>query len=361
MFHELVIFLVLVVSSAVAQQKPFANISKFTNDVNFRTNVCDRQTQLYQNSLDVADALRGLNLSVAMTHYTKPFEDKLFNLDEEGKIPVDRPGLFVIIMDELADRAGFNWRDTFVALEPVDPENDNKTWSDMLQWSVETFDISVDNWAKTVKRMRLGVAFPEGWYDSSLVMVERIDPTAEDVNMWSFLTPFQWPVWLALCITIVLTGAVYWILERLNRESDTAQLEKQPVTTIFLSALTFMGHFDFNPGTHSARMLALSYTFFTLLFVSSYTANLASFLVANQTPQFSVQTLAQAVRFDISVCVQASSNQDEILSELYPGIKLIRKRFEGEVFEGVKNGECRIAVTPGEIRLHSQTELLFNS
>ena len=194
--------------------------------------------------------------------------------------------------------------------------------------------------------MRRGVAFPEGWYDSSLVMVERIDPDEQDVNMWSFLTPFQTPVWIMIVVAIVATGIMYWMLERLNRESDTAQLERKPITTIFLSALTFMGHFDFSPGTHAARVLALSYTFFTLLVVSSYTANLASFLVARQTPNFSVKSLSQAVRFDVPVCVQASSNQDELLVEMHPGIKLVRKRFEGEVFEGVKNGECRIAVTP---------------
>lgn len=136
----------LLVSNAVAQQKPVAEVKRFDEDVFFRTDVCDRQIQLYQNSLEIANALRGLNLSVAMTHYTKPYEDKLFNLDSDGKIPVDRPGLFVIIMDELASRAGFNWRDSFVALEPVDPETDNRTWTDMLEWSINTFDISVDNW-----------------------------------------------------------------------------------------------------------------------------------------------------------------------------------------------------------------------
>lgn len=337
----------LLSNTVVAQEKPMQNVTKFDKDVYFRTDVCDRQTELYQNNLKIADALQGKNLSVAFTKYTQPYEDRLFNLDKEGRLPVDKPGLFVIIMDELASRAGFTWRDTFVALEPMDPEVDtNRTWSDMLKWSIDTFDISVDNWAKTVKRMRRGVAFPEGWYDSSLVIVERIDPSSQDVDMWSFLTPFQSGVWIMLVVAILATGVLYWMLEQLNRESDTQQLEKKPLTTIFLSALTFVGHFDFSPGTHSARLLALSYTFFTLIMVSAYTANLASFLVARQTPNFSIESLSQAVRLDIPVCIQASSNHDEIISEMYPGINLVRKRFEGDVFMGVKNGECRIAVVP---------------
>ena len=66
---------VLLLSHVTAQQRPFRKVNKFDTDLNYRTDVCDRQTQLYRDSIDVADALRGLNLSVAITHYTKPYED----------------------------------------------------------------------------------------------------------------------------------------------------------------------------------------------------------------------------------------------------------------------------------------------
>lgn len=108
--------------------------------------MCERQRMVYNDEIDIDQALAGLNLTVAITQYTKPFEDKFFNLDENGAIPEQNPGLFVILMDELAKRAGFSWRDSFVAIEAIDLTADkvNRTWTDLLEWQVNTFDISVE-------------------------------------------------------------------------------------------------------------------------------------------------------------------------------------------------------------------------
>ena len=84
---------------------------------------------MYNDEIRLADALRGLNLSVAITQYTRPYEDKFFNLDAEGRVPLENPGLFVLIMDELASRAGFNWRNQFAAIEAIDLTVSNRTWS----------------------------------------------------------------------------------------------------------------------------------------------------------------------------------------------------------------------------------------
>lgn len=133
-----------------AQEIPLANVTKFDSGANFRTNVCERQRMVYNGEKNITYALEGLNLSVAITQYTKPYEDAFFNLDENGRIPSPGsnpgPGLFVTIMDEVAKRARFQWRNSFVAVEAVDlsAANVNKTWSDLLEWQVNTFDISVE-------------------------------------------------------------------------------------------------------------------------------------------------------------------------------------------------------------------------
>ena len=323
-------------------------VRRFDESINERTDVCGRQKMLYQDNTTIARALDGLNLTVAITKYTQPYEDSFFNLDEDGYIPEENPGLFVIILDELARRAGFNWRDSFVAIDAVDmtKENQNRTMSELLAWQVQSFDMSVDNWSKTVSRLRRGIAFPEGWYDSSLILIERTDPNREDVNMWSFLTPFQLGVWIMIGVAIVVTGLMYWMLERLNADSDKDQLENKPLTTIFLSALTFTGNFNFHPNTHAARLLSLSWTFWALVVVATYTANLASFLVARRTPEFTIKSVGQAVRFNVPICVHGTSNQDELLTESYADILLVRKQTEREVFQGLIDGDCRIAVAP---------------
>ena len=47
---------------------------------------------------------------------------------------------------------------------------------------------------------------------------------------------------------------------------------------------------------------------------SAYTANLASFLVSRNQVDFSVNTLEEALKSDIPVCVQRYSVMDEMLS-----------------------------------------------
>ena len=209
---------------------------------------------------------------------------------------------------------------------------------------LRSFNIS--NWAKAVSRMKRGIAFPEGWFDSSLILVQHTDPSSEGANMWSFLTPFTFPVWAMIGVAVFATGIMYWMLERLNSKADEAKLENKPLSTIFLSALTFTGHFDFQPNTHSARILSFSWTFFTLVTVSAYTANLASFLVARRTPDFKIRSIQQAVRYRVPVCIHGSSSQDELITEMYSDVQLVRKRFERDVFEGLKNGDCRVAIAP---------------
>ena len=111
-----------------------------------------------------------------------------------------------------------------------------------------------------------------------------------------------------------LTGLAYFLLERLNVESDERQLEREPLSAIFLTSITFTSHFEFRPQTHPARLLSFSWTLWTLIMASAYTANLASFLVSRHQVNFSVNTLEEALKSNIPVCVQRYSVMDEMLS-----------------------------------------------
>jgi len=108
-------------------------------------------------------------------------------------------------------------------------------------------------------------------------------------------------------------------LERLNVESDERRLEKEPLTAIFLSSITFTNHFEFKPQTHPARLLSFSWTLWALIIASAYTANLASFLVSRNKVDFSVNTLEDALKNNIPVCVQRFSYLDEMVSSRVSG------------------------------------------
>lgn len=73
----------------------------------------------------------------------------------------DFPGLMARLMDEICSRAGCSWRNTYSILGALPP---NRTYSELIIWSTETYDISVDWWMRSTERMLHGAAFIEPWY-----------------------------------------------------------------------------------------------------------------------------------------------------------------------------------------------------
>lgn len=198
----------VVKNTVSAQEAPFLPVQKFNTDLdNYRTDVCDRQKQLYEGDVLLRDALIGLKLTVAMTNYKGvPNEEYFFELGDDGKIKEKDPGLVVVILDELSRRARFQWRNSFVAIPPLDSSIDgNRTWTDLLVWEADHFDISADYWGRSTERMALGISFPKGWYDGSVILSWSTanNGSRDDKNLWGFLRPFHRSVWLAVFAAIV--------------------------------------------------------------------------------------------------------------------------------------------------------------
>lgn len=323
----------------IAQQSPSIVVDKFDNNVSYRTNVCDRQRQLWDHQIELPDALRGLNLTVTMTNYQFANERFFFTL-VNGRIKEENPGIFAVILDEVALRAGFEWRNSFSVFDPLNSTNDgDKTWTDILEWSVETFDISVEVWGRTTARMSNGISFPAGWFDSSGVLVEQYDENQSQrvVNLWSFLDPFSSSVWFLIWVAIVVTGFLYWFLEYLDVDADERDLDQKPLASIFYAALTATGHFEYRPKTHAARILGFSWTFWVLIVGSAYTANMASFLVSPHIDVFRVSTINAALEQDASICVQAGAVVEAVLKDKYPDLKIVPKEgSEQEIFDSLR-------------------------
>lgn len=58
--------------------------------------------------------------------------------------------------------------------------------------------------------------FPLPYMDSKVVCVVK---NKKRKSIWSFLTPFQWDLWITIFASYPLTGAVLWKLEFENSDS----------------------------------------------------------------------------------------------------------------------------------------------
>eukprot|EP00550_Attheya_septentrionalis_P005091 CAMPEP_0198283400 /NCGR_PEP_ID=MMETSP1449-20131203/2997_1 /TAXON_ID=420275 /ORGANISM="Attheya septentrionalis, Strain CCMP2084" /LENGTH=577 /DNA_ID=CAMNT_0043979985 /DNA_START=22 /DNA_END=1755 /DNA_ORIENTATION=- len=322
-----------------AQEQPSAlyQTENFNTDVMFRQSVCDLHEQYDAGNRSLENALEGLELRVVVG------TNQYFQLTN-GTIDEDYPGLTARLLDELAGRGKFTWRNSFAVSTFVPTEN--KTWTELLKWTTDTYDVSATWWAQSVDRLALGVSYPEGWYDASIIMVSKKNSDSSKFDPWSWLDPFASGVWIMIGVTIIFSGLVYWFLERIDHKSDKRSLHNSPLESIFLAGILFTSHFLFHPRTHAARLFSLSLAFWALLTGAAYTANLASFLVVQNSPKISISSVDAAVKMNVRICIFESTQADEAFTKAYPlYTNIIRKQEEEEIFLGVASGECTVAVT----------------
>jgi len=339
-FLVISLFLLLLrCSTTQAQEAPFAVVEKFDTSVSYRTDLCDRQRLLWNNSIALPDALRGLNLTVSLTNYQTGKEKFFFTL-KDGKIPEEDTALFTLILDEVSRRAGFSWRNSFIVYEPRNSTTDgDKTWTDILLWATEVVDISMEKWAHTVDRLSEGVAFPVGFFDSSMVLGEVFEPSQNKpvVDLWSFLKPFEANLWGTIVATITFSGMLYWAIERWNRDAEKRDPDNKSFgAAVFYAAMSFTAHFEHEPISHSTRILSFSLTFWALIVASSYTANMASFLVSPRIAVYKYPTVDAILRQDATVCVQGGAALEMMLNEKYPSMRTVGKDSEEEIFQGLR-------------------------
>jgi hypothetical protein len=99
-------------------------------------------------TIDLKDALAGKDLSIVI-QYGEGFD--FFQYDpDEALSPRNPTGMVARLLDQLALRAGFFWRDSFVAYntETVNTlfGTGKGKWDKMLNWTTSSFDLSVDKW-----------------------------------------------------------------------------------------------------------------------------------------------------------------------------------------------------------------------
>ena len=67
-------------------------------------------------------------------------------------------GIIVVMANEVARRAGFNWRDNYAVLPA--PSGD-KTYTEWLAYSIQEYDVVANWYLQTAERMNFGASFPQ--------------------------------------------------------------------------------------------------------------------------------------------------------------------------------------------------------
>ena len=151
------------------------------------------------------------------------------------------------------------------------------------------------NWySDRYDRRALGLGFTSPVVDASLYLFVLQDSSAR-VNLWNFVIPFSAELWMCLAFSLVFAGLMLWYL-RHKEHDDKSTLPLR--YNMFLTLDAFAGNRLYNMhGYLPHSIIGIGFNFLVLVFNASYTANLATTLIASSTPIASLTSIGRKNRW----------------------------------------------------------------
>lgn len=410
----------MVVSSVSGQESPSLQLDMYTYNTTYRQDVCYRHDLFYNGTVELRDALSGFNLHVFVPVWddfyfklrtildeeeqqqtTSSVEENAYSAPPTTNVVIDEtnPGLIADVLDELSRRANFTWRNTFGYNVGPGP---NKTWTELLQWSIEAYDISADEWFHTSERLKLGIGYPEGIVNVNIIMVDTKSddmPTLNKENqfpnnieyLWSWTKPFSTNVWLLIVITAFLSAVIYAILEKSassscenesRRPSDNVVADDAVATNIgdplntndskssnpkriihwgsslFGIILIFFQHVTIHPKTIPGKIMVCSIAFWSLVIVATYTANLASVFVIQNTPPSLINNIQDAIDNGLSMCLYEGIALQDYVTKYYPKGIYVPKDGPYGHFDSLLAGDGSCDLTLATVNAYNRASIL---
>ena len=311
-------------------QLPFPATS---SNVSYRHNFCGQDRQIKSNATALRNSVSGQNVSVFILDEDPVFQDMH-----------SYRGLLTELLDEVARRAGFSWRQLYSVgtLETTGLSN----YNELLEWSTDHYDISASRWSHQINAVPTAARVHYGWYQESLVVVEIKTTQTKKINYLDFMSPFDYSVWALIGATILFSAITYYILIVLNADTEEEEDhgEMRVVASLYIAAMSFTNNFDFHPVSISVKLWSFSIAFWALIISAAYTANLASFLVIRNKSTVAVTSLSAICTKQTPTCVLTGDFSEQYFTGAYSNVELISKSDLDSMIIGLKTGECDAAV-----------------
>ncbi|XP_032790934.2 glutamate receptor ionotropic, kainate 2 [Daphnia magna] len=230
-------------------------------------------------------------------------------------------GFVVDVIDEVSKLLGFKYvlrmaaDSNYGTLDPVTGE-----WNGIiLELLEEKADLGIADLSITYEREQ-AVDFSLPFMNTGISILYK-KPQKQPPSLFSFLSPLSVEVWIYMCAAYVGISLALFILARLtplewvnphpcdpNPKEYENQFNFLNSTWFTIGSLMQQGC-DLAPRATSTRMVAGIWWFFTMIMISSYTANLAAFLTIErvESPISSVDDLAKQTKIKYGIVGSGST------------------------------------------------------
>nr|XP_048326895.1 glutamate receptor 2.8-like isoform X2 [Ziziphus jujuba var. spinosa] len=188
----------------------------------------------------------------------------------------------------------------------------NGTYDEFLyQIKLQKFDAVVADATITANRSTY-VDFTMPYSESGVSMVVKVNDKKNN-NIWIFLKPLKWDLWLSSGLALFFTGFVVWLLEHRTNREFRGRPDQQLSTILWFSFSTLVFAHREKVENNWSRFVLIIWVFVVLILTQSYTASLATMLTV-QRLQPSVVDVNELRMNDYFVGYQKNSYVRELLT-----------------------------------------------
>ncbi|XP_057543563.1 glutamate receptor 3.6-like isoform X1 [Amaranthus tricolor] len=141
------------------------------------------------------------------------------------------------------------------------------------------YDAVVGDIVITAKRAKI-VDFTQPFIESGLVVVAPVK--TKDSDAWAFLSPLTPKMWCVTGVSIIILGAVIWVLEHRFNDEFRGPPQQQVKTLLWFGCSTWFGSHRETTLSILGRFVLFIWLFVVLIIKSSYTASLSSIFTLHQ-------------------------------------------------------------------------------
>nr|XP_015925655.2 glutamate receptor ionotropic, kainate 2 isoform X3 [Parasteatoda tepidariorum] len=230
-------------------------------------------------------------------------------------------GFCVDLIHEICQRLKCQYDYRIVADKSYGNRQDNGSWNGMVGEVVNReVDLAIGDLTITLER-ELAVDFTMPFMNLGISILFK-KPVKSSPKLFSFLAPFSFEVWVYMATAYLGVSLLLFVLARFSPYEWVSPHPCNPKTEYLENTFSLLNSFwftigslmqqgsDIAPKATSTRTVAALWWFFTLIMISSYTANLAAFLTAERmkSPIESAEDLAR--QSDIQYgCVKSGSTR----------------------------------------------------
>uniref|UniRef100_A0A3B3XVH7 Glutamate receptor n=1 Tax=Poecilia mexicana TaxID=48701 RepID=A0A3B3XVH7_9TELE len=260
------------------------------------------------SSTNVTDSMANRTLVVTTILQENPYV--MYKKSDKPLYGNDRfEGYCLDLLKELSNILGFSYEVKLVSDGKYGAQNDKGEWNGMVRELIDhVADLAVAPLTITYVREKV-IDFSKPFMTLGISILYH-KPNGTNPGVFSFLNPLSPDIWMYVLLACLGVSCVLFVIaftpyewynpHPCNPDSDVVENNFTLINSVWFGVGALMQQSELMPKALSTRIVGGIWWFFTLIIISSYTANLAAFLTVERmdSPIDSADDLAKQTKIE---------------------------------------------------------------